>query len=980
MKLPGTEAKPSEVRNASSSTPAKLVAASAASRLPAEVVVRNDAPNMKPVEDSVADDDYEYDEYEDDEEMDEEVGATELSTPIDNGPAIPKSKPTEELVVNTGYSQIRAPVADSAIRNTVPVIKGPTTFTNATTTTTTNAASTTTAETTTATTTTTTEATTTSTKATALTTFSTRTSTVTSTETPEAVADEASVLHLTREDVSHMLQMIPLNATSENASSLLVLSRNKTISPLPEFIVQSAPATNTTRPTTPKPSFNLGKFLAKVTSDILAPMSTDVADATPERNIPSLLDGSLFGQFLNKKTSSQVRNENRQSHLPTESPPRRGSVQNLNRPALLSQFSRPYDGDYRTPHIPVSVAPHLRPHPRPSPGPSIHSKPMLKDEVHDIRPGSDDFGSSYVRPTDTTRVIMADADSEPEVVTAPNLWNLVVSASLADGHKAARPHYGYVVDAAEQPEIVTAPSRGDHRGDHYIPPLLNIQSPSRLGLAVSNDKIREEEAVGAPQDSEAVAVQNRQNGGDPLNKIIPFSIRDVFETISTIQDAYAEENKYGAVHEERENEQGTYEVYDYEPEAEAGHEMSSTPKDLATTARPKLPFPYGVNLADISDSQDALLDEEPQIEDMVGIGAAFPEIISNSNRAKGVARKPAQKNVTWHPTEDSEEKKPVLSTDEVINSLDSKVIPVQVDVNQTTSTHKNVHTKKAATFSGEMIAYILIGTLGGLSLFFLCIVGVTIRCRQRRFRDGRNFLRRSSNRVLTINSLTATDSGKPPAAHLPQQFTSQLQEGDGQVANHQLGSWLTGRNTLGKSQRSAAATIRNQLALPTANHTLGSAAGAKVTRAYFTDGRTGSTKDLITPDSSAPTTPAALDDGASQMGSSWLHTSFKDRGNSISQLKDDSYYIISQELSDEEQARSANGTVRVPTQVCATGRRDPSPDRVHSKIRSPVLPADHRFAGPAKGAVPKDPSRQSSNHKGRHRSGRDRPAAGERLI
>jgi hypothetical protein len=102
------------------------------------------------------------------------------------------------------------------------------------------------------------------------------------------------------------------------------------------------------------------------------------------------------------------------------------------------------------------------------------------------------------------------------------------------------------------------------------------------------------------------------------------------------------------------------------------------------------------------------------------------------------------------------------------------------------------------------------------------------------------------------------------------------------------------------------------------------------TRAYFTDGRTGSTRDLITTNSS--TTSASSDTSGAETPdvhspesprtphrNSWLHTSYsmKDRGNSLSELRDSSYYCLTRDQGDEvssdgERPRSTSATVRSP--------------------------------------------------------------------
>ena len=115
---------------------------------------------------------------------------------------------------------------------------------------------------------------------------------------------------------------------------------------------------------------------------------------------------------------------------------------------------------------------------------------------------------------------------------------------------------------------------------------------------------------------------------------------------------------------------------------------------------------------------------------MEGVGVVFPKVISNSVRRVGLPVENGES--AEHPQTTPEEPREVFRIEEAIKALDKKLTLVLVDVDDVVNTPPGG--SKTGGISGETLAYLLIGTLGGLSLLFLFVVGLTIRCRQRRFR------------------------------------------------------------------------------------------------------------------------------------------------------------------------------------------------------------------------------------------------------
>ena len=703
------------------------------------------------------------------------------------------------------------------------------------------------------------------------------------------------------------VHFIPFAA--KNDSGLLVFSKNVSIASstaLPEFVIQSGSSASST-----KPSFDLGSFLVQmgeVTSDLIRP-----------------------NLFRRKPEAPATRKP------PPPGP--KGSVHNINRPAILSAFARP-SADISAPYRRHGAInpPRRRPpsppqHPQfadrvpggrpPSADPHWNrptGRPLTADEKHTPRPGED-----HSIPV----VQITEDPGEMDIITAPNVWNLIVSSSLTGQSKDSRQiatngtHYGYVIDGAEEydgPQLSrTDLELDDGAGvDALIP---HQDSPSRLGLAL--ETTTEEKA------------ETRKPGGMVNPKdVMRFDFKDVIDT----QDETSEE----------EPEDYSYEYYEDEYDPEENNSTTAASSTTTGSIRKPKPFPYGVNSGDLSDvesdEQDAEAAEEEGHEhvhedEMEGVGGVFPEVISNSVRRVGLPVENGESSE--HPQTTPEEPREVFRIEEAINALDKKLtlVPVDVDVvvNQTIDTPPGG--SKTGGISGETLAYLLIGTLGGLSLLFLCVVGLTIRCRQRRFRF-RTFLSRSSAESQSASrpgSQAASRAGSRRSS-ASQRMANQTQNlPEGEVATHKLGSWFTGRHSLGQSSTSK--RLRSEMALPathSAGSTVGSVSGKKVTRAYFTDGRTGSTRDLVTSGSSDSSNPGTPDAG-SNVRHSWLHTSYKDRGQSTAELMDVPYYIVNEEdASDGERPRSANATVRLQSHV-----------RPASSEQPPELPPKRRTSSSA---------------------------------
>jgi len=529
--------------------------------------------------------------------------------------------------------------------------------------------------------------------------------------------------------------------------------------------------------------------------------------------------------------------------LPTG--PQRGSVHNLDRPALFSNFNRPVSSTGLAPSPPP---PHPQRPFRPTPG----------------------------------------DDEEPEIVTAPSTWNMIVSSSLtgqASPPKPALPsgqlshRAGYVIDAAEE-----SPEPSDNGNS---PPvaiaedglLQHQDSPSRLGIAIDYDT--------APPKKSGSA-----ESGD-----------------------YYED----------------YEDYPVSPVA--------IPRNKTRGGPP----PYGVNLGDLSESDEhippSILPSASAEHELEGFGAAFPELVGN-----GIRKRPSSTTrppVTRKPTTSAS---PTV-VDQAIDAYDKRFRTVEVDsvsmpVNTTTlptNEDKSSNNGKINVTSGSGLTYLLIGILGGISLLFFCAVGLTIRCRKRRFRftTFTTMLRRRGG--MNIDEESSVTGGSPTPNSVSarrianQQAVMSANSKEAEVSTHKLGSWFTGRNSMSslhshQAGQESARKLRSEMALPSALSTVGTASGKRiVTRAYFTDGRTGSTRDLVTSasDTSGGSTPGTPGPPHRQLPDrkSWLHSSYtKDRGNSLNELRDSSFYCISAAAapttggsSDEaERPRSASATVRSP--------------------------------------------------------------------
>lgn len=715
-------------------------------------------------------------------------------------------------------------------------------------------------------------------------------------------------------------------------------------------------STTTTTTTTTTEAFDLAQFLVRVAGEaselLMEPsISSSTAKPTtttvPQRHIPSMIDGSIFGTLFSadhkKRPDGPVRLSRpdnplagRPLHPP---PPQRGSVHNLNRPSLFSAFNQPPEvvavqkptnsRERNGQQHPVGpVVNHSRPNRPTEQGGKQQQQQQQQsrpDDVvsHHTQPNTDaliPLYSSAGQPVTTGMARVTEQPSEVDVITAPSQWNLIVSSSLtSSGQKAQKENrvpvpstslshrHGYIVDeidaAAEAPELIQATVTGDGLLQHQ-------DSPSRLGVAIDYDG------------------PNMKISNVDESKLLPAGR----PTSANPADYLSYED---------------YEDYAEAAETAARHNSSLLSDRKGPTVlsvgpvdpQSKPPFPYGVNLGDLNDSKEDLTHLPATVnssEELEGFGAAFPEVISNTLRRTGA---PASIPTSQPPRHylDVEERRPeVFHTEQAIDAFDKKFRTVEVDanlpVNTTTIPEDEVLHSSSSELSGAALTYILIGTFGGLSLLFLCAVGITIRCRKRRFMFNTfttTLMRRSDQRRVGDEE---SQSGSPNVLTGRRLANQQLAAGsggkEGEVATHKLGSWFTGRNSMsslhGGSQISGTRKLRAEVALPrTTPNTPGRASTRSkvVTRAYFTDGRTGSTRDLIT-STTASSESSGTDTPVHSPGSphppdrnSWLHTSYKDRGNSLSELRDSPFYCITQAdtaSSDGERPRSTSATVRSP--------------------------------------------------------------------
>ena len=739
------------------------------------------------------------------------------------------------------------------------------------------------------------------------------------------------------------INYIPLHKTT-NSSSLIIMSKtNSTTRPAtptpvkpvipPEVVVKTASspattfgasesavtkssATNSISTSTSKPSgFDLAQFLVRVAGE-----ASDYLLSPPGGS--ALLSSAaavaaVAAENKRRKDNAAAQAAAAQGTVPGS--PQRGSVHNLNRPALFSAFNRPVQ--------PLGPQPPNRRLDQPLNFPQ-HPAGFRPEAGHHVRPNTEALiplfstggadGSAIVRVTERPD----GEEDQPEVITAPNQWNMVVSSSLMGAgqkpHSGKMSHrLGYVIDADE---VV-----GDGLIGHQ-------DSPSRLGVAIDYDDRRQQQ-------------QHRP--------------ATTTSTSSHHDDDYAE-------YEDYEDEHYSDAISPTAVPTAMAPSVKIPPAGAYHHARP--PFPYGVNLGDLSEDDTTVRQPfstptataKDDSTEMEGFGAAlFPELISNAVRRIGVPGTNPPSATTKRPQQQATARRPVqvLSTvDQAIDAFDTKFKSVEVHetdmpiLNTTSVPSDGSDTAGTTTIglSGASLTYILIGTLGGLSLLFFCAVGLTIRCRKRRFRTFSTFAarlgvgRRTDEESNTIGSPTPNSNAAGRQRLANQLAAASATTGENvkecsEVATHKLGSWFTGRNSVnslhshaaGIGSTATARKLRSEMALPSG--TVGTAGGTTtvsgrkvITRAYFTDGRTGSTRDLITAaassesDSSLSTTPPET----RRLGpNSWLHTSFscKDRGNSVSDLRDSSYYCVTGQTvtdssggSENERPRSATNTVRSP--------------------------------------------------------------------
>lgn len=803
----------------------------------------------------------------------------------------------------------------------------------------------------------------------------------------------------TTEKVSRVTY-IPLTSVTNKNGILLLAKMNATIPPvrLPEFVVKTGPSENTgtpvsssdlvtksaestpissstttststttvtTTPSTTKSTkqFDLAQFLVRVAgeathllmeSSIPSSSPKPPMENGPQRNIPSIIDGSIFGTLFASDRSRQEAAENRQrvrpsrpdspfilGEIPPTPPPQRsGSVHNLNRPGLFSAFNQPpvaHPKSAASQRNGQHPAAHLRPI-RPVQQPEKHVRP--EEVVH--QPNTDaliPFYPSSGLPI-AAGIVRVTEPPEVDVITAPSQWNLIVKSSLTStGQKTPNRvpvpstslshRHGYIIDEAETAvEATRAPEAPEFMDSVAGDGLLQHQdSPSRLGVAIDYDQ---------PQSSSGIAESKFETIHPPAGSLVSPNPGSDYLSYEDYED-YAEVKEAPATDRTP------------KPTTPVFVDRRNPPRYPSRPGAPifKPPFPYGVNLGDLTDSKEEISPvpayPAPGIigssEELEGFGAAFPEVISNSVRRAGP---PASiPSTTPIPTSqpprqylDVEERRPeVYHTEQAIDVFDKKFRTVEVDsdfVNTTTIPHDELDHSSSSELSGAALTYILIGTFGGLSLLFLCAVGITIRCRKRRFMFSTfttTLMRRSDQRRVDEES----QSGSPNVQSGRRLANQQLAAGSGgkeggDVATHKLGSWFTGRNSMsslhGGSQVTGSRKLRAEVALPrTTPNTPGRSSAKVVTRAYFTDGRTGSTRDLIT-STTASSESSGSETPVHSPGSphppdrnSWLHTSYKDRGNSLSDLRDSPFYCIAQAdgaSSDGERPRSTSATVRSP--------------------------------------------------------------------
>lgn len=769
-----------------------------------------------------------------------------------------------------------------------------------------------------------------------------------------------------------------------NSSSLITKTDSSTYSSSPTTKTTTQPSTTTT-----SESFDLTDFLVRVAgeaSDLLLKQSIAKSSSSGSKISPPLpeLDTSIFGTLFssdqvkkrvdtNRVGQSSRRPQQRPLNRPSRPdapllpgqfqtpppPPARGSVHNLNRPALFSAFNPSMGGPAASvvqpqPAVSTVLHPKLTPpvelKPPQQQQKQLHARP---DEMaHHNRPNTDaliPLYSSPGRPASTvvTSSVTEQPSGEVDVITAPSQWNLIVSSSLTSSGQSKvssnrnpvpsvpstslSHRHGYIVDDAEavvdgRPTDDGPPFAGDGLLQHQ-------DSPSRLGVAIDYDTPLSPTSAGSPPI-------------DPEGVMIP--------------------EDYLGVYQDYEDD-----LYDGEEPILNRTSTSTTTlfpnRQKATTARPPLdlpPFPYGVNLGDLNDSKE----QTPVVslnssEELEGFGAAFPEVINNSVRRVGDQSTVAGSSVV-QPTKkrpdsgdngqdlDDEKRRPeVFHTEQAIDVYDKKFEAVEVDAadlpHNTTDLPSNGQASQPGSGHGQLtgaaLTYILIGTFGGLSLLFLCAVGVTIRCRKRRFMFSTftsTMMRRSDQHPSTDEE---SQSGSPNVLSGRRIANQQLAAGrnstkgqSSQPDTHKLGPWFTGRNSLsslpggGSQIIHSTRKLRPEVALPrTTPNTPGQSSSGRnkvsVTRAYFTDGRTGSTRDLITSTTSSSSGTTDSSESNTPVHSprtphlperdSWLHKSYKDRGNSLSELRDSSFYCLGQPdeaSSDGERPRSTSATVRSP--------------------------------------------------------------------
>lgn len=758
-----------------------------------------------------------------------------------------------------------------------------------------------------------------------------------------------------------------LGGNSVNSSSLVTKTEPMSVA---LSSTTKPTTTTTTKPTTTTKAeaFDLADFFARVAGDASEVL---MEPSIPAANTKPVSDSSILGHlFSSAERRRHDENEGRPSsafpsgNLNPPPPQRSGSVHNLNRPGLFSAFNAPPDhadaspGDERSRAKNAFQSVQRQRFPAASGG----FRPM---EHHGQHRGKGDVGHHTVPNTDALIPLYSTPDlpalsgiarvteqpGEVDVITAPSQWNLIVKSSLtstSDKMKSVADipvpagslshRHGYIIDqmeSSEGSESIAAQPESMVASDGL---MQHQDSPSRLGVAIDYD-------------------QHSQIGQDKGLKPHPATDAPSAEYVSYEDyEDYAEEpaaepatnRSSAALNSSFDRRKLVVE----EPIPPSSSPSSSSPS-------PKLPpLPYGLfNLGDLEEetSPAAGASGASSSEEMEGFGAAFPELISNSVRRLGVpTSRPATRPAADEPHRhhlDVEEKRPeVFQSEQAIDAYDKKFRTVEVDadlpVNTTTIPHDSGAVYGSAAsgeLSGAALTYILIGTFGGLSLLFLCAVGITIRCRKRRFMFS-TFATSMMRRRHADDE--ESQSGSPNALTGRRMANQQLAgetggkgEVAGEAATHKLGSWFTGRNSVsslhGGSQVSRGTRkLRAEVALPrTTPNTPGKAsAGSKTvtTRAYFTDGRTGSTRDLITTNSStaggssdssgaeSPDIPAA-ESPRTPHRNSWLHTSYsmKDRGNSLSELRDSSYYCLTHDhadaaSSDGERPRSTSATVRSP--------------------------------------------------------------------